>query len=303
MVENDNPPTSWFYDLLKNANLINKFQEKIVEPISERIDLFLMNKYQVKPVVLHQQKKFNIKNLLFVVFAGILVYGIYQITLILISIPILQWKSMGSGILMTTLRVFIALLIALGWTIPVGVAIGTNQRLSAIVQPFVQVAASIPATALFPILLLTIIDNPGGLNTAAVLLMLLGTQWYLLFNIIAGASAIPQDLKYTATILQMSRWQRWKILILPSIFPYLITGAITASGGAWNASIVAEYVHFGGETLQTTGIGALISSATASGDYHLLLASTISMVVTVILINRLLWRRLYNIAENNYRME
>jgi NitT/TauT family transport system permease protein len=210
---------------------------------------------------------------------------------------------MGSGILMTTLRVFIALLIALGWTIPVGVAIGTNQRLSAIVQPFVQVAASIPATALFPILLLTIIDNPGGLNTAAVLLMLLGTQWYLLFNIIAGASAIPQDLKYTATILQMSRWQRWKILILPSIFPYLITGAITASGGAWNASIVAEYVHFGGETLQTTGIGALISSATASGDYHLLLASTISMVVTVILINRLLWRRLYNIAENNYRME
>jgi NitT/TauT family transport system permease protein len=303
MVENDNPPTSWFYDLLKNANLVNKFQEKITKPISERIDVWLLNKFQAKSSGSYQQKKFNIKNLLIVVFALILVYGIYQISLILISIPILQWKSMGSGILMTTFRVFIALLIALAWTIPVGVAIGTNQRLAAIVQPIVQVAASIPATALFPIFLLAIIGMSGGLNIAAVLLMLLGTQWYLLFNIIAGASAIPQDLKYTATMMQMSRWQRWKTLILPSLFPYLITGAITASGGAWNASIVAEHVHFGGETLQTTGIGALISSATASGDYRLLLASTISMVVTVILINRLLWRRLYKIAENNYRME
>ena len=303
MVENDNPPTSWFYDLLKNANLVNKFQEKITKPISEWIDVWLLNKFQAKSSGSYQQKKFNIKNLLIVVFALILVYGIYQISLILISIPILQWKSMGSGILMTTFRVFIALLIALAWTIPVGVAIGTNQRLAAIVQPIVQVAASIPATALFPIFLLAIIGISGGLNIAAVLLMLLGTQWYLLFNIIAGASAIPQDLKYTATMMQMSRWQRWKTLILPSLFPYLITGAITASGGAWNASIVAEHVHFGGETLQTTGIGALISSATASGDYRLLLASTISMVVTVILINRLLWRRLYKIAENNYRME
>jgi NitT/TauT family transport system permease protein len=303
MVENDNPPTSWFYDLLKNANLVNKFQEKITKPISEWIDVWLLNKFQAKSSGSYQQKKFNIKNLLIVVFALILVYGIYQISLILISIPILQWKSMGSGILMTTFRVFIALLIALAWTIPVGVAIGTNQRLAAIVQPIVQVAASIPATALFPIFLLAIIGMSGGLNIAAVLLMLLGTQWYLLFNIIAGASAIPQDLKYTATMMQMSRWQRWKTLILPSLFPYLITGAITASGGAWNASIVAEHVHFGGETLQTTGIGALISSATASGDYRLLLASTISMVVTVILINRLLWRRLYKIAENNYRME
>ena len=131
----------------------------------------------------------------------------------------------------------------------------------------------------------------------------MGTQWYLLFNIIAGASAIPQDLKYTTALLQLGRWERWRTLILPALFPYIITGAITASGGAWNASIVAEHVEFGGRTLQTAGIGALIAQATATGDYPLLLAATLTMIFTVVLINRLLWRRLYRLAEERYRME
>jgi NitT/TauT family transport system permease protein len=135
------------------------------------------------------------------------------------------------------------------------------------------------------------------------LLMLMGTQWYLLFNIIAGAAAIPQDLKYTAALLQLGRWERWRTLILPALFPFIITGAITASGGAWNASIVAEQVNFGGQTIRTTGIGALIAHATAVGDYALLLAATLSMVLTVVVINRVLWRRLYRLAEERYRME
>jgi NitT/TauT family transport system permease protein len=133
--------------------------------------------------------------------------------------------------------------------------------------------------------------------------MLMGTQWYLLFNIIAGASAIPQDLKYTAELMKLTRWGKWKTLILPSLFPFLITGAIAASGGAWNASIVAEYVNFGGSTLSAHGVGAVISGATADGNYPLLLAGTLSMVVTVVLINRLVWRRLYTVAEEKYKME
>jgi NitT/TauT family transport system permease protein len=141
------------------------------------------------------------------------------------------------------------------------------------------------------------------LNLAAVVLMLMGTQWYLLFNVIAGASAIPQDLKYTATLLQMDFWRRWRVLVLPAIFPYVITGAITASGGAWNASIVAEHVEFAGEIHAVPGIGALIARATAVGDYPLLLAATLAMIVTVVLINRLVWRRLFRIAEQRYRME
>jgi NitT/TauT family transport system permease protein len=197
----------------------------------------------------------------------------------------------------------VALFIALAWTIPVGVAIGTNRRLAAVMQPVVQITASIPATALFPVILLLVLKLPGGLNLAAVILMLMGTQWYLLFNIIAGASAIPQDLKFTTQLLQIKGWQRWRTLILPAIFPYLITGAITASGGAWNASIVAEYQTFGGQTHSVIGIGSLIARATGSGDYSLLLAATLSMILTVILINRMIWRRLYLLAGGKFRME
>jgi len=132
---------------------------------------------------------------------------------------------------------------------------------------------------------------------------LAGSQWYLLFNVIAGAAAIPQDLKYTTSLLQLNRWQRWRILLLPALFPYLVTGAITAGGGAWNASIIAEYIEFGGHTLRTAGLGNLISFATATGDYPLLLAATLMMILAVVLFNRLFWRRLYGLAERRYRME
>jgi NitT/TauT family transport system permease protein len=144
---------------------------------------------------------------------------------------------------------------------------------------------------------------PGGANLAAVLLMLMGTQWYLLFNIIAGAAAIPQDLKLTSALLGLSRWDRWRTLILPAVFPFLVTGAITASGGAWNASIVAERAEFGGQVLSTPGIGSLIAEATAAGDYPLLLAATLAMIVTVVLLNRLVWRRIYRYAEDRCRLE
>jgi NitT/TauT family transport system permease protein len=210
---------------------------------------------------------------------------------------------LGKGIVATFLRVCVALAITLIWTIPVGVFIGTNRRLAAILQPIVQVVASIPATALFPVMLLALLQAPGGLNIAAVLLMLMGTQWYLLFNVIAGAAAIPQDLRYTTDLLRLSSLDRWRTLILPALFPYIITGAITASGGAWNASIVAEHVEFGGETHATTGVGALIAQATSTGDYALLLAATLALVITVVFINRTFWRRLYRLAEQRYRME
>ena len=177
-------------------------------------------------------------------------------------------RELGKGIVATFLRVSVALAITLIWTIPVGVFIGTNRRLAGLLQPIVQVVASIPATALFPVLLLALLQSPGGLNIAAVLLMLMGTQWYLLFNVIAGAAAIPQDLRYTTDLLRLSSLDRWRTLILPALFPYIITGAITASGGAWNASIVAEHVEFGGQTHATIGVGALIAQATGTGDYR-----------------------------------
>ncbi|WP_299027863.1 ABC transporter permease subunit [uncultured Thermanaerothrix sp.] len=303
MVESDNPPTSWFFDLLNGSRLINWLREYVLSPLTERIDLWAVHRYPMreKGVATPQPTWYTIG--VGTLLAGGLLYGGVRAAQMLLSLPLHQWLAIGLGVSVTLVRVLVALLFALAWTLPVGVAIGTQPRLAALFQPIVQIAASIPATAIFPVILLFFLTFPGGLNLAAVLLMLMGTQWYLLFNIIAGASAIPQDLKFTSALLRLSNWQRWRTLILPALFPYLVTGAITASGGAWNASIVAEYVTFGGKTYSTLGIGALIAQATTSGDYALLLAATLSMVLTVVLINRLWWRRLYLIAEEKYRME
>jgi NitT/TauT family transport system permease protein len=306
MAEEEIPPTSWFYAALRSSHLLSRLYQKVMKPVGRFLDAGL-NKLQareeVQPALPGRRRGRYLWYGLGVMGLGVMVLELYRAVELLLQVPLLTWGRMLLGMLATLSRVVVALLLALAWTIPLGVAIGTNRRLAAWLQPVVQVAASVPATALFPVVLLVVLKLPGGLNLAAVLLMLMGTQWYLLFNVIAGASAIPQDLNYTAALLQLSRWQRWRALILPALFPYVITGAITASGGAWNASIVAEYVQFGGETLTTLGLGSLIAQATAAGDYPLLLASTLVMILAVSAINRLVWRRLYRLAEEKYHMD
>ncbi len=302
MVESDQPPTSWFYDLIHNSALAH-FLSHLFAPLTERLDLWLVRRSPMRDTEETGQKRNWLNILLALALAALLLYGGLRAAHMLASLPAPQWGRILVGVLATLLRVAVSLLIALAWTIPVGVAIGTNRRVAAVLQPIVQVTASVPATAIFPVFLLLVVNLAGGLDVAAIILMLMGTQWYLLFNVIAGASAIPQDLKYTSALMGLKGWARWRTLILPALFPYIITGTITASGGAWNASVVAEYEQFGGQTLTTTGIGALISQATGAGDYPLLLASTLSMVLTVVLVNRLFWRPLYRLAEEKYRME
>ena len=207
------------------------------------------------------------------------------------------------GAAATFFRVNATLAIAALWTIPVGVYIGFNPRMARVLQPITQVIASVPATALFPVLLLALIKIGGGLGIGSIVFMLLGTQWYILFNVIAGALAIPSDLKEAAAVYRFTRWQRWTRLILPGIFPYLITGMITASGGAWNASIVSEYFHVGDKTLQTLGLGAQIGAATDANNTPILLLATILMATIVVTMNRLVWRRLYRLAETRYKLE
>ncbi|HEV7967710.1 MAG TPA: ABC transporter permease subunit [Candidatus Acidoferrales bacterium] len=203
----------------------------------------------------------------------------------------------------TFLRVNAALVLGALWAVPAGVWIGTTPRVAKIAQPVVQIAASVPATALFPVLLLLLIRAGGGMGLAAMALMLLGTQWYILFNVIAGAMAIPTDLKEASSVFRFTRWERWRRLILPAIFPYLVTGMLTASGGAWNASIVAEYFHFQGKTLSVRGLGAAISRATDSGDLPVLLAATMVMSVIVVTVNRTLWQKLYRLAATRFKLE
>ena len=220
-------------------------------------------------------------------------------------------KSLTSAELLSTVkaagvtfgRVACSLAIAALWTVPVGVAIGFNQRLARVAQPLAQIAASVPATALFPVVLLALVKVGGGLGVGSIVLMLLGTQWYILFNVIAGAMAIPSELREVSSLFRFGRLQRWQTVILPGIFPYLVTGLVTASGGAWNASIVAEYFHFQGKTMTTFGLGAQISSATDSGNTDLLLLSTIVMAALVVCVNRLVWRPMYHLAESRFRLE
>jgi len=303
MVESEEPPTSWFYDLIYSSTVVESVG-RFVSSLGERVDAWIVRHFPLKEEAKTSETQFIWVDFLFYALLGIgLIYGTLRAANLLFSVSIADWGRIGIGVLVTFLRVSAALLLALAWTIPLGVLIGTNRRAANVLQPIVQVTASVPATAIFPVFLMLVIHLTGGLNLAAIFLMLMGTQWYLLFNIIAGASAIPQDLKYTSALLGLKGWARWRTLILPALFPYIVTGGITASGGAWNASIVAEYIEFGGKTLFTTGIGALIAQATVKGDFSLLLASTLSMVLAVVLINRLFWRRLYQIAEEKYRLE
>jgi NitT/TauT family transport system permease protein len=307
MVSGDQPPASWFFDLLARSWLLEQFGKRVWTPVTERVDGALRARSPggIEPV--EERPVGGRPSAAALVAGGLLVlallYGGVQALLLLRTMTAPEWLEIGQGVLATFVRVAVALAIALLWTIPVGVAIGTNRRLAALLQPVVQLVASVPATALFPVLLLVLLRLPGGLNLAAVFLMLLGTQWYLLFNVIAGASAIPQDLRYTTALLRLSRWEQWKTLYLPALFPFIVTGGITASGGAWNASIVAEHVEFAGQVAATTGVGAVIAQATGTGNYDQLLAGTLALIITVVFINRTFWRWLYGVAEARFRME
>lgn len=305
-VESDDPAESWFLDSLRRSRFARGLARRWIKPLFTRLNKVL-NRPPVYIASLEPADRDTRRGIVgWLILIGLgagIAFGVVQALGLLLTLPLDAWGQIAFGALATFLRVAVAVLIALLWTIPVGVVIGTNPTVARFLQPIVQILAAIPATALFPVLLLGLLTVPAGDNLAAVLLMLLGTQWYLLFNVIAGASAIPQDLKYTTDLMALSGWRRWRTLILPALFPYIITGLITASGGAWNASIVAEYTHFGGVTNQVLGLGASIADATANGDYARLLASTLTMIVIVVLVNRFFWRRLYHVAETRYRLD
>jgi len=218
------------------------------------------------------------------------------------AIPGRQWLVLARAGGLTLSRVLASTAMGTLWAVPAGLAIGLSPRLSRILQPVVQVAASFPAPMLFPIVIAALAHFHIGLNYGCVLLMLLGTQWYILFNVIAGAMAIPGDLKEAATSFRLSPWQRFKALYLPATFPYLVTGWVTAAGGAWNASIVAEYYDFHGETLKTFGLGSTVSQAAYERNLTLLAAGVLLMSAIVVVFNRLVWKPAYHLAHTRYSL-
>ncbi len=288
-------------DLLRRSKVLPRVARRTVLPAREALTLFFAQKES------RATRRRHVPRVVGWAVAGAaalgLLYALVRMTLLLSTTSWVELRGILLGAGATFLRVELTLVLAALWTIPVGVYIGLRPRLSAIAQPIAQVAASVPATALFPIVLLLLIRAGGGLGIGSIVLLLLGTQWYLLFNVIAGASAIPTDLKEVCSVFHLGRLERWRRLLLPGIFPYLVTGFVTASGGAWNASIVAEYFRFQGHTYSITGLGATISHATDGGNFRVLLAATVVMAAMVVTINRLVWRRLYGLASTKFKLE
>src|SRR5580704_2378559 len=303
-VESTDVPRSWVLNLVQRSSGLAKIREKTLRPVGESLLLHFARKKTEENPEIHEAawRDWLLRGLAVLVMAGI-GYGVVRVAIILTGLQKAELHETALGLGATFLRVNIALLLGALWTIPAGVAIGLHPRLARIAQPLAQIAASVPATALFPVVLLLLIRVGGGLGIGSIVLLLLGTQWYILFNVIAGAIAIPTDLKECCSVFRLRGIERWKKLILPGIFPYLVTGLVTASGGAWNASIVAEYFHFKGHIYTTTGLGATISQATDAGNFDLLLSATMMMAATVVTVNRLVWRKLYGLAETRFRLE
>lgn len=213
-------------------------------------------------------------------------------------------KVFGYG-LFTGLRVvFLIIITSIIW-VPIGVWIGMRPKIAQKVQPYAQMAAAFPVNVLYGVFGTLVITFNLNFNIWCIVLMALGTQWYILFNVIAGASAIPEELKLAAGNMQLKGVTKWKKFLVPAVMPYYVTGAITAAGGAWNASIVCEYINWGkGSIIQASGLGSYISEYTnVQGDHTAnVLLGVIVMCILVVASNKLFWRRLYNYAENRFSM-
>lgn len=303
LVGSANPPRSAVLTVLRRSRGMQWLSEHAIVPWLEWLDR-TVDAWSVR---MSQSRASGIgrRTIGFLFTLGLLflvAWGVIKGIGLLLQFPPEQLPLLGKAAAFSLGRVLVALAVGTLWTVPVGVWIGSNPKLAALLQPVAQILASIPATALFPVILLYLLRLPYGLEFAAIVLMLLGTQWYVLFNVIAGAMAIPSDLKEATSLFKVSGWARWKTLILPAIFPYLVTGLVTASGGAWNATIVSEYVNFQDRTVSATGLGAIIADASQSAHFPVLLAATITLSVFVVTINRLVWRPMFRLAENKYKL-
>ncbi len=292
-------PTSWFLDVLRQSALAARLHAWAART-TMRLPVRRHAESAASPTVATPWH-----GLTFVAFAGLMLflgYGAWKLVGLLASVPGREWLITLAAALVTLARVLASTALGTIWAVPAGLAIGLSPRLSRIFQPVVQVAASFPAPMLFPMVVAVLAYSHVSLGWGSIVLMLLGTQWYILFNVIAGAMAVPSDLREAARSYRFSRWQRFRYLYMPAVFPHLVTGWITAAGGAWNASIVAEYVSFRGNIVEAWGLGSQINQATAAANFPLLAVSVLVMSTMVVVFNRLVWRRLYELAERRFTL-
>jgi NitT/TauT family transport system permease protein len=302
----DKAPTSWLLDLLRHTRLIHQ----ILTPLGllfstiARIPLRLPKR---KTAIVGRPQKNSSR-------AGDIIWGAFIILLTLyVAYRVISYAQSGVSLnevghvlllgLITLLRVAVLILISSLIWVPLGVMIGLRPALAGKIQPIAQFLAAFPANLLFPVFVIAIVHFHLNPDIWLSPLIVLGTQWYILFNVVAGASAFPNDYREAAANFHIRGWQWWRKVMLPGIFPYYITGAITASGGAWNASIVSEFVQWGDTQVTAHGLGAYIAKTTAAGDFPKIILGVAVMSLFVTLFNRLLWRPLYAYAESRFRAD
>ncbi|MBC7548170.1 MAG: ABC transporter permease subunit [Polaromonas sp.] len=300
-------PTSWVYTLLRGTVVFGWLAVHVWQPLADTSDRIAG---RLKPRSASWRRAV-VNWPLRVLGAGLAVWLGYEVLVGVsaavaalhgaMTLPVfghIVWLG-----LLTLLRVLaMTVLATLVWT-PVGVWIGFHPKAARFAQPLVQVGASFPVNMTFPLVVGLFVATGTSMNWGSILLIAMGTQWYILFNVIAGAMAIPNELKEVARIHGLRRWALWRTLILPAIFPFWVTGACTAAGGAWNASIVAELATWGNTTLKADGLGAFIADATRSGNTPLIITSIAVMSLFVMAMNKLVWRPLYALAERRYKLD
>lgn len=294
-------------DLLNRSNLLPwvlEQKDELIKALEKRIEKNRAKPKKSRPAQLNQ-RKWLVPVRVILILMGIvgLLWGGKSMYGLLGAMSAGQWLLHFRDILLTFLRVTVAVVVGSLWTIPVGVFIGTHPQWTRRLQPVVQIVASFPAPMVFPIL--TFLFSAAGISIeyGAVILMIFASQWYILFNVLSGATRIPLHLMEVGHVFRVKGWRLWKSIILPSIFPSLVNGWITAAGGAWNASIVAEFIPQNGGALRATGIGASITQAAKDGNFPELAAGILVMVTVVVLLNRFFWGSLYRLAETRYRLE
>ena len=295
------PPQSWVFDVLRRSRIVERLTERLTalwrSSLRWRTSRKGSSGAPVKRAGRALAMPFTVVVLVFTLAA---LWQVVQFVVTGISL-----SDVGVTMLLgfaTLARVVVLIAIASLIWVPIGVWVGTRPRVALLVQPVAQFLAAFPANLLFPIVVSGIVAWRLNPNIWLSPLMILGTQWYILFNVIAGASAIPAELRAVAVNLRVRGWLWWRRIALPAVLPYYVTGAITASGGSWNASIVAEVASWGNEHLQAEGLGAYIAEQTDAGDFHRIVLGIAVMSLFVVVINRVFWRPLYHYAERKFRL-
>lgn len=300
----DQEAKSWVIDLFHRTRLFRKLGVQFNYMLDNFVNIKMFRSRPQQQVTSSRGENILITQLwnitLALFAAGLAIYSLFYIEKHLPWISV--WRVFCFGCITTLRVIFVIILSSIIW-VPIGIWVGLQRNVAAVVRPLAQFLAAFPANFLYPVLVIMIVTFHLNVELWVTLLMMIGVQWYILFNVIAGASLIPKDLLQATDNFAVKGWLRWRTLLLPGIFPYFVTGAITAAGGAWNASIVAEVISWGNKKLVATGLGAYIAESTNRGDFlHMALGIGL-MCVLVLVFNRLLWRPLYVYAERRFQLD